>query len=88
MASKSGSAKNPPSIKLRLPVNLEMLKKKTKGAKAAEGHKAEGKATTSAGTHLPRPPGTSPAGSSSRPRYEVNKVGKNESVDWDVLSRQ
>ena len=37
MASKSGgSSKNPPSIKLRLPVNLDMLKKK---AAAAKGEK-------------------------------------------------
>lgn len=63
MASMSGSAQGQPPIKLRIPVNLEMLKKKTKGAKV-EGHKA-GKSTSSPAQPLPS---SSPAGGSSRPR--------------------
>ena len=66
MASMSGSAQGQPPIKLRIPVNLEMLKKKTKGAKV-EGHKA-GKSTSSPAQPLPS---SSPAGGSSRPRYKA-----------------
>ena len=89
MASKSGSAKNPPiklrlpvksesakkppSIKLRLPVNVEMLKKKTPKGAKAEGQKAAGKPPSVVPALKLKLPGASPAGPSPRPRYEVKR---------------